>query len=218
MQFSLHQVHHHAAHPEEAFVFALTVDRRGSREDPGALAMTHHRDRFDADLPGPVLGWQISAGDELQALYDSAQDVLTTVFSLADERDWHVGLGIGAVDTPLPANVNEATGPAFVAAREAVTASKETGYPAVRGTDWASHAQAVLTLATAVRERRTRAAREATDLAERGLTQQQIAATLGIAQSSVSRRLSSALWSQEQATHPTVLTFLQWADDAPEAS
>ncbi|MDO5366731.1 transcriptional regulator [Kocuria sp.] len=199
-------------------MFALTVDRRGSREDPGALAMTHHRDRFDADLPGPVLGWQISAGDELQALYDSAQDVLTTVFSLADERDWHVGLGIGAVDTPLPANVNEATGPAFVAAREAVTASKETGYPAVRGTDWASHAQAVLTLATAVRERRTRAAREATDLAERGLTQQQIAATLGIAQSSVSRRLSSALWSQEQATHPTVLTFLQWADDAPEAS
>ena len=204
--------------PEEAFVFALTVDRRGSREDPGALAMTHHRDRFNADLPGPVLGWQISAGDELQALYDSAQDVLTTVFSLVDERDWHVGLGIGAVDTPLPANVNEATGPAFVAAREAVTASKETGYPAVRGTDWASHAQAVLTLATAVRERRTRAAREATDLAERGLTQQQIAATLGIAQSSVSRRLSSALWSQEQATHPTVLTFLELADDAPEAS
>ena len=69
-----------------------------------------------------------------------------------------------------------------------------------------------------MRERRTRAAREATDLAEKGLTQQQIATTLGIAQSSVSRRLSSALWSQEQATHPTVLTFLQLADDAPEAS
>ena len=218
MQLSLHQVSSHPVGSEEAFVFALTVDRRGSRGDPGALAMTDHRDRFDADLPRPVLGWQISAGDELQALYDTAQEVLTTVLALVDERDWHVGLGIGAVDTPLPDNVNEATGPAFVAAREAVTASKETGYPAVRGTDWASHAQAVLTLASAVRERRTRAAREATDLAEQGFTQQQIATTLGIAQSSVSRRLSSALWSQEQATHPTVLTFLQLADDAPEAS
>lgn len=198
-------------------MYALTVDRRGSRDDPGALLMTEHRDRFDSDFPRPVLGWQISAGDELQALYESAQDVLTTVLALVDERDWHVGVGIGAVDTPLPDNVNEATGPAFVAAREAVTASKESGYPAVRGTGWASHAQAVLTLACAVRERRTPAAREATDLAEQGCTQQQIAATLGIAQSSVSRRLSSALWSQEQATHPAVLSFLQLADDAPEA-
>ncbi|MBD2764954.1 transcriptional regulator [Kocuria sp. cx-455] len=199
-------------------MYALTVDRRGSRTAPGALAMSEHRNRFDSDLPRPVLGWQISAGDELQALYDTAQDALTAVLALVDDQDWHVGLGIGAVNMPLPDNVNEATGPAFVAAREAVTASKDIGYPAVRGTAWASHAQAVLTLASAVRQRRTRAAREATDLAEQGLTQQQIASTLGIAQSSVSRRLSSALWSQEQATHPAVLTLLQLADGTAEAS
>lgn len=199
-------------------MYALTVDRRGSRTDPGALAMTEHRDRFNSDLPQAVLGWQISAGDELQALYDTAQNALSVVLALVDEQGWHVGLGIGSVDTPLPGNVNEATGPAFVAAREAVTASKDTRYPAVRGTDWASHAQAVLTLASAVRERRTRAAREATDLAEQGFTQQQIASTLGVAQSSVSRRLSSALWSQEQATHPAVLALLHLADGASEAS
>lgn len=81
-----------------------------------------------------MLGWQISAGDELQALYDTAQDALTAVFALVDEQARHVGLGIGAVATPLPSHVNEAMGPAFVAAREAVTVSKESGYPAVRGT------------------------------------------------------------------------------------
>lgn len=197
-------------------MYALTVDRRGSREDPESLAMLEHRDRFAADFPRTVLDWQISAGDELQALYETPEDVLTVVLTLADEQEWHVGLGIGPVDTPLPDNVNEATGPAFVAAREAVSASKDTGYPAVRGSEWASHAQAVLTLACAVRERRTSTAREAASLAERDFTQQRIAQELDIAQSSVSRRLSSALWSQEQAVHPTILTFLELADEHPE--
>lgn len=197
-------------------MYALTVDRRGSREDPESLAMPEHRDRFEARFPGAVLGWQISAGDELQALYEAPEDTLTVLFAVAGERQWHVGLGIGAVDAPLPDNVNEATGSAFVSAREAVNAAKDTGYPAVRGTDWAAHAQAVLTLACAVRERRTGPAREATDLAEQGFTQQRIAQELDIAQSSVSRRLSSALWSQEHAVHPTILMFLELANKNSE--
>lgn len=83
--------------------------------------------------------------------------------------------------------------------------------------DWATHAEAVLSLACAVRERRTETAKQATVLAQQGFTQQQIAQELDIAQSSVSRRLSSALWSQEQAVHPTVLTFLELANEQPEA-
>lgn len=197
-------------------MYALTVDRRASREDPESLAMLEHRDRFEATFPRPLLGWQISAGDELQALYESPGKVLTVVLALADKGKWHVGLGIGPVDMPLPDNVNEATGPAFVAAREAVSASKDSGYPAARGSEWASHAEAVLTLACAVRERRTDTAREATDLAEQGFTQQRIAQELDIAQSSVSRRLSSALWSQERAVHPAILSFLEMADEQSE--
>ncbi|GAA2116802.1 transcriptional regulator [Kocuria atrinae] len=197
-------------------MYALTVDRRASREDPESLAMLEHRDRFAAAFPKARLDWQISAGDELQALYENAGDTLTVLLSLADEGEWHVGLGIGPVTTPLPDNVNEATGSAFVSAREAVSASKESGYPAVRGSEWASHAQAVLALACAVRERRTDTAREATDLAEQGYTQQRIAQELDIAQSSVSRRLSSALWSQEHSVHPTILTFLELANDRSE--
>lgn len=197
-------------------MYALTVDRRGSREDPESLAMPEHRNRLAAELPRAVLDWQISAGDELQALYATPEDALAVILTLADEQNWHVGLGIGSVDAPLPDNVNEATGPAFVAAREAVSAAKDTGYPAVRGSEWASHAQAVLTLACSVRERRTSTAREATRLAEQEFTQQRIAQELDIAQSSVSRRLSSALWNQEQAVHPTILTLLELADEHPE--
>lgn len=199
-------------------MYALTVDRRGSRDVAESLSMPEHRDRFDRVLPRPVLTWQISAGDELQALYESPADALHAVLALADERGWHVGVGIGAVNTPLPENVNEATGPAFVAAREAVGASKDTGYPAIRSSsEWAAHAQSVLTLACAVRLRRTDTAKEATELAERGFTQQRIAQELDIAQSSVSRRLSSALWSQEQSVHPAVISLFELADSGEGA-
>lgn len=199
-------------------MFALTVDRKGSRDSSDSLSMRAQRDRLEKTLPRPVLAWQISAGDELQALYDSAHDVLQAVLVLADEREWHVGLGIGTVDTPLPANVNEATGDAFVAAREAVTVSKDSDHPGVRGTDWAEHVESVLTLACAVRQRRTPQAIEATALADRDLTQQEIAQELGIAQSSVSRRLSSALWSQERGTHSAVIALLELADSTSRHS
>ena len=197
-------------------MYALTVDRRRSRDAGDSPSMSDHRERFTLELPRPVLDWQISAGDELQALYESPRDALEAVLVLADELSWHVGVGIGTVDTPLPTNVNEATGSAFVAAREAVGASKDTGYPAVRGSEWASHAESVLTLACAVRQRRTDTAKEATELAGRGFTQQRIAQELDIAQSSVSRRLSSALWSQEQSVHPAVISLFELADSAGE--
>ena len=55
-----------------------------------------------------------------------------------------MGLGVGAVDEPLAETVRESTGPAFVAAREAVTAAKDQDVPAVRGGEWAERAGAVV--------------------------------------------------------------------------
>lgn len=201
-------------------MFVLTIDRRGSRRAHDSADMRTHRDRCRATLPRPVLDWQISAGDELQALYDRPEHVLAAVLALADERDWHVGLGVGPVDEPLPREVREATGAAFVAAREAVTAAKESGGPAVRGSEWARHVEAVLALMCAVRRRRTGPGEQAAELAERGHTQQHMARELGISQSSVSRRLSSALWAQEHGVHPTLVALLRLADgrDAHTAS
>lgn len=193
-------------------MFALTLDGRASRARGAKPTMAEQRGRLRAELAPAVLDWQVSAGDELQAVYADPGDVVPAVLSLAETGEWHVGLGIGTVATPYPATVHEATGSALVAAREAVEASKDTGYPAVRGPRWAADLEAVFTVCCAIRRRRTGPGREAARLADLGRTQQRIAETLDIAQSSVSRRLAAALWSEERAVHPTLVTLLALAE------
>lgn len=197
--------------------FALTVDRRGSRSQAGSLDMAAHRDQLQTQLPAPVLRWQVSAGDELQALYADAGPTLSAALHLADTGLWHVGLGIGAVDTPVPATVNEATGSAFVNARTAVEASKSVAADtAVRGPQedaMSHHANALLALLVALRRRRTDTAREAAALADDGWTQQRIAEELEITQSSVSRRLATALWQEERAAREVLVDILRRADE-----
>lgn len=78
-------------------MFVLTIDRRASRRDGSALEISALRDEVQRALPRPVLGWDVSAGDELQALYDDAAAVLSALLHLADPARWHVGLGIGPV-------------------------------------------------------------------------------------------------------------------------
>lgn len=176
--------------------------------------MIQHLEDFRLYFPPPVLDWQLSAGDELQSLYSDPRDVLRVILTLGSDRDWHVGLGIGTVEYPLPATVHEATGAAFIAARKAVTEAKESSSPAVEGSVWAPHVESVLGLVCSVRRRRTANGAAATVLADAGLTQCQIATELDITQSSVSRRLSAAQWHEEHATHATLLSLLALADGA----
>lgn len=205
-------------------MFALTIDRRDSRGRAAELHMGRQRTALQEELPRPVLDWEISAGDELQALYDDAAAIVRAVLALADAGHWHVGVGIGAVDDPLPSSVREATGEAFVAARDAVNAAKERGRPVVAGNEWARRAGSVVDLVCAVRARRSEAGAQATELADRGLTQQEIAEGLGITQSSVSRRLSAALWHEEHTVHETLEALFRLADEhypsghAPDAA
>lgn len=194
-------------------MFALTIDRRDSRGRAAELHMGRQRTALQEELPRPVLDWEISAGDELQALYDDAAAIVRAVLALADAGHWHVGVGIGAVDDPLPSSVREATGEAFVAARDAVNAAKERGRPVVAGNEWARRAGSVVDLVCAVRARRSEAGAQATELADRGLTQQEIAEGLGITQSSVSRRLSAALWHEEHTVHETLEALFRLADE-----
>lgn len=193
-------------------MFVLTIDRRASRADASAQNIAALRESLQRALPRPLLGWDVSAGDELQALYDDAALALRAVLHLADAGTWHVGLGIGAVDSPLGASVRETTGPAFVAARDGVGQAKERETPVVRGGEWAERAGTVLDLVCAVRARRTPSGAEAAGLADLGRTQQEMAHTLGIAQSSVSRRLGAALWQQEHAVHDVLVDLFELAD------
>src|SRR6478609_1106493 len=118
-------------------MFVLTVDRRGS---------TGHRDRVPdvlarlevllVDRPGLVVPFDRTVGDELQGVLDDPATVVDVVLDLLRDGGWSVGVGAGTVDEPLPAVSREASGEAFVRAREAVDQAKSraaTAPVAVRG-------------------------------------------------------------------------------------
>ena len=97
---------------------ALTADQRHSRRSPDqvpdALA------RLEALSDRFVLGFERTAGDEIQGLTDKPEAVVDAVLTLSRSPDWHVGIGLGTVDLPLPGSTREARGPAYLAARTAV--------------------------------------------------------------------------------------------------
>lgn len=102
----------------------MTIDQRGSRdrtdEVPGLL-----------DILASVetqRGFERTIGDEVQGVLDSAEQVTLAVRLLAAQTGWHIGIGIGPVETPLPASTAEGRGEAFYAARRGVEAAK--GAPA----------------------------------------------------------------------------------------
>lgn len=199
-------------------MYALTVDRRRSRAEGSELDMAGARDRLLEQHPEAVLPWHVSAGDELQVLFQDPDPVVAAVVELAETGRWHVGIGLGPVEEPLPETVAEATGPCLVLARDAVEASKkQTSRTAVRalrpGARAARDADALLALLSVMRQRRTDAAREASRYADQGMTQEQISQVLEIDQSSVSRRLRTAMWHEESQARAVLVDLLRWAHD-----
>ena len=79
-------------------MFALTVDRRDSRADAERLDMREHLEACRRDLPRPLVAWDITAGDELQALYDAGLD--------------HVQLSVQGVDAQNAGRARAPTSPA----------------------------------------------------------------------------------------------------------
>ena len=75
----------------------LTADQRGSRSSPDLVARAS-----TAYAAGAVLPFDRTAGDEMQALYTDPAAAIATVEALVREGVWNIGLGIGAVETPLP--------------------------------------------------------------------------------------------------------------------
>ncbi|WP_432395920.1 hypothetical protein ACRQ5B_00555 [Pseudarthrobacter sp. L19] len=105
-------------------MYVLTIDQRGSSTDvdrvPGLLA------ELARLLPGAT--FERSVGDELQGVLQSPAEVVDTALHVLRDGHWYVGIGVGAVDRPLPASPREGSGPAFVAARLAVERAKAAGY------------------------------------------------------------------------------------------
>ncbi|MEV7647702.1 sigma factor-like helix-turn-helix DNA-binding protein [Arthrobacter sp. NPDC089319] len=194
-------------------MFVLTVDQRRSRsrEDLVREAL----DVLNTDPARPLLrGFERTAGDEMQAVAADASVAMEIALDLAASNNWSVGIGIGRVDEPLPESTRAGSGEAFERAREAVTAAKTSpGNIAVAGARAeAGHAEAVLQLLVSVARKRSREAREAGELSDQGLTQQQIADRLGITQQAVSSRLHSGLWHECRRGQSAAQALLEGAD------
>jgi hypothetical protein len=196
-------------------VFVLTVDQVESRHRPDlvAQALTWLAD-VDASIP-----FARTVGDEFQGALTDAAPVVATVLALLRGDEWHVGLGIGAVEHPWPADTRSARGPAFLAARTAVERAKsETSHvsivsAAASGTE-AADCQVVLELLAALRRRRSPQGWEAVEAMRGARHQADAASRLGISRQALSQRLRAASWALEQRTLPVLARLLTRADEA----
>jgi hypothetical protein len=169
---------------------AITVDQRDSRREadriPDTLAAL-------ADV-AMLLPFERTVGDEFQGLVDDPESLPRIVELLLREDAWNIGIGVGAVELPLPDHTRAGRGPAYLHARDAVTAAKSSpwhlrvvgDHPAARPLE------TTIWLWAAVLARRTPRGWEVADLVDQGLTYEETAARIGISQSAVSQRAAAA--------------------------
>lgn len=190
----------------------LTLDQRGSRGDADAVPVLLETLRDGLPRP-PALAFERTVGDEAQGLLDDPVTALEVVARVLRLGGWSIGIGLGAVELPLPEGTRAGRGEAFVRAREAVERAKTVphrlcvvGGP---GEDGVEHLETVLWLWAGLLERRTPGGWEVHDLVRDGLSYAAAGQRLGITQSAVSqraqvaglvderraRRLASDLWT-----------------------
>lgn len=169
--------------------FAITADQRRSRTSddqvPPAL------DRLSA-LPDFELGFERTAGDEIQGLTSDARACVDAVVELTRLGGFRIGVGVGDVELPLPTSTRAARGPAYVFAREAV--AQHGALLALRADDLekARLAETALLALVHTVARRSPEGWQVIDLVNQGLTGAAAARKLGISASAVSQRLSAA--------------------------
>ena len=189
----------------------LTIDQRNSRRGPDLVEAALARLRAVPTLRP----FERTAGDEFQGVFDHHLSVLDVIIDLVRDGHWSIGVGIGAVEQPLPPSTRAGRGPAFIHARQAVEAAKRhPRHLAVRADDEQAgqDVAATLGLLSILIDDRTPPAWEAIDLARAGLTQAEIAAKLGVTRQAVGQRLIAAHWREEQEARPTILRRLAEAD------
>jgi hypothetical protein len=194
-------------------VFVLTLDQRLSRrrsDEVEALLA-----RLDGIREGVRRPFERTAGDEAQGVVADPRVLVDIVAGLLRADGWHVGLGIGPVDEPLPDSTRAGRGPAFLRARQAVNRAKAAPHRvSVVGEDdyRAEHVETVLWLLAAVLGRRSERGWEVADLLAQGRTRVEIAERLGISASAVSQRAQAAGVVEEQRARDLLAYLLADAD------
>ncbi|GAC68725.1 hypothetical protein [Gordonia soli] len=191
-------------------MYVMTTDQQRSRREPDrvpgaieALSGIHTVRTFDR-----------TAGDEFQAVLDDVDDVISAVVILAELGGWSIGIGIGDVEQPLPAQTRAGRGQAFERARVAVTDAKRAPYPvSVVGSDddATTAARTAVRLLYLVVSERSPAGRAAVAQMRRDGTQSEAAARLGITPQAMSQRLRTANWHLEEDTRMLAADLLRSA-------
>jgi DNA-binding CsgD family transcriptional regulator len=168
----------------------LTVDQRGSRREPDRIPDTL---AALADV-AMLLPFERTVGDEFQGVLDDPDALPVVVERLLREDAWNIGIGVGAVEEPLPDHARAGRGPAYLHARDAVTSAKSSPWHLrVYGEPPAARAlETTLWLWAAVLARRTPRGWQVADLAAQGLSYDEVARRLGITPSAVSQRAQAA--------------------------
>lgn len=199
--------------PRPPRVVVLTVDQRASRTSPDAVP--HALASLAAlEVLRPV---ERTAGDEFQLVLDSPAVTGEALGRLMRDGRWHIGMGVGAVEHPLPASTRAGRGAAYLAAREAVDSARHSPHHVgVRGdSDWCRHLESALWWWSGIVDRRTPKGWEVVDLISQGLTFEAAGTALGISQSAVSQRAAAAQITEERRARELVTALTTIALEAP---
>ncbi|WP_109211818.1 MULTISPECIES: DNA-binding protein [Microbacterium] len=193
-------------------MFVVTADQRDSRTSPDLVPEALHAVQAVAG-PGLALPPERTAGDEVQVAVAEADALLAIVLDLTRGGRWSVGVGVGTVESPLPASVRAGRGDAFVNARDAVDRAKKAATRlAITAPEGGEDAEALVRLIVELRDRRTAEGWEVYDLLAEGITQREAAARLGITEGAVSMRVKSAGLRTEEAAAPALARVLARLD------
>jgi hypothetical protein len=217
-------------------MLVITADQVRSREgtDLAGSTLDELNRRFGEQLVLPV---DRNAGDEIQVIAPDGSVALEIILALARSGHWSIGLGAGTIRTPLPRATREASGPAFIAARNAIVRAKkrttrfaveelaaeghgaaeedsDTATNQTRAT--AADAEALIDLLLTLRSRRTDEGWELFDGITSGLNQSEVARKLGISAQAVSSRAKIAGIRIELASHGALARLLNDLDRDPQ--
>src|SRR5580765_7459772 len=196
-------------------MFVVTADQKHSRTavDRVPSLLDDLNDRAGGAL-GVVRPFERTAGDEVQGLFDRPAAVVDAVVTLL-RGGWWVGVGIGAIDRPVPETARAGRGAAYLAARQAVESAKSVpaGICVVSTDDAAGqHAEAAAWLLGTLLGRRSPQGWQVVDLVAGGAKGVEAAAKLGITPQAVSSRLRVAGWAEEQRGRELLTWLLGQAD------
>lgn len=196
-------------------VYVLTLDQRLSRRGPDRVDDLLPRLNAPRHRAGLLRRFERTAGDEAQGVVASPDALTEIVLDLLRAAGWHVGVGIGPVDEPLPRSTRAGRGAAFVRARAAVERAKTAPHRiSVVGADdyRARDVEAVLWLLAAIVTHRSGPGWEVAEMLAHGRTRAQIAKELGISTSAVSQRVRAAGITEEQRGRELLVRLLAVAD------